>query len=496
MQFSRQIRSHFYWIFGISTLWAFICSALVGLTDQEAYYWSWSRSWDWSYFEHPPLQAWCSRLLSEVFGNANWVFRLPSTIIGRVIGFYYLFKWSEDLFSPNVRFLSLNFICSSFFILAGSLITLPDAFLFPTFCALLYYGHKQSILGTSFALGLAMLSKWTAILFVPAVIIAFLFHPHRQKNLKGLIIVTLVSFAMQFPIFLWNIENQWASIKFHLHDRHPVFNWELMSLLKNFVAFMGSQIALWGIPGILFFFNSLKISFGSRSSNKSFREKLLLLSWSLPAFFVVGFSAIRGEMRFYWTAPALIPLTFIILNRLCSFMKQRTLLLTSYLSTFVSLLLLSTILFLPIGEYLRPIVESYRSYDMRFSPRGDMEGWTQLINELKSTKIIENNTQNDLYIAGSDFRLSAQLAWALQVKDVHKILVGSHTKNQYAFWDDPKNPPKQGKRALFAADNRYRSLVGFSPLCSHELDWKNFDYSMGKYVVKQIKWAICESLNP
>lgn len=115
---------------------------------------------------------------------------------------------------------------------------------------------------------------------------------------------------------------------------------------------------------------------------------------------------------------------------------------------------------------------------------------------LEKNSLLGSEQSKDLYVAGSDFRLSAQLAWALKVKDVHKILVGSHTKSQYGFWPTtPENSP-QGKKALFAADNRYRSLVGFSVLCSHPLTWTQFDYSLGPYVVKQIKWAICESLNP
>src|SRR5262245_43801128 len=33
------------------------------ITFDEAYYWTWSRSLEWSYFDHPPLVAWLIRLL-------------------------------------------------------------------------------------------------------------------------------------------------------------------------------------------------------------------------------------------------------------------------------------------------------------------------------------------------------------------------------------------------------------------------------------------------
>lgn len=129
---SLNFKRHFLIIFSISTAWAVLSSFVIGLSDQEAYYWTWSRSLEWSYFEHPPLQAWMSRILSEIFGDSSGIFGLPASLIGRSIGFYYLFQWAKTNYTEKTVYLGLSFLCSSFFILAGSLI-LPDAYLFPCF---------------------------------------------------------------------------------------------------------------------------------------------------------------------------------------------------------------------------------------------------------------------------------------------------------------------------------------------------------------------------
>lgn len=125
-----------------------------------------------------------------------------------------------------------------------------------------------------------------------------------------------------------------------------------------------------------------KIRIHPQKMKNSLRKIALPMSWIIPAFLVVGFSAIRGELRFYWTAPALIPLTFIILHSLSSHRNPLFLLRFSFVSMGLSLCLLTLILYFPVGEYLRPIVESYRTYDIRFSPRGDLEGWRELAIEL------------------------------------------------------------------------------------------------------------------
>ncbi|HSN63036.1 MAG TPA: glycosyltransferase family 39 protein, partial [Azonexus sp.] len=51
------------------TLLRLLLAALVPLLPQEAYYWTWSRYPDWSYFDHPPLASYSIALTTAVFGQ-------------------------------------------------------------------------------------------------------------------------------------------------------------------------------------------------------------------------------------------------------------------------------------------------------------------------------------------------------------------------------------------------------------------------------------------
>ncbi|MBL8421020.1 MAG: hypothetical protein JNK92_10320, partial [Dechloromonas sp.] len=55
-------------IIGFSLL-RFALAAIVPLLPQEAYYWTWSRFPDWSYFDHPPLASYSIALTTAVFGQ-------------------------------------------------------------------------------------------------------------------------------------------------------------------------------------------------------------------------------------------------------------------------------------------------------------------------------------------------------------------------------------------------------------------------------------------
>lgn len=65
---SEHPRAIAFLIIGFSVL-RFALAAIVPLLQQEAYYWTWSRLPDWSYFDHPPLVSFSIALTTAVFGQ-------------------------------------------------------------------------------------------------------------------------------------------------------------------------------------------------------------------------------------------------------------------------------------------------------------------------------------------------------------------------------------------------------------------------------------------
>src|SRR5512139_3734300 len=65
-------------IVAAATLFHVGYAGLLALSPQEAYYWTWSRRLDLSYFDHPPLVAWTIRAATELFGSSERAIRLAA----------------------------------------------------------------------------------------------------------------------------------------------------------------------------------------------------------------------------------------------------------------------------------------------------------------------------------------------------------------------------------------------------------------------------------
>ncbi len=475
----------------LSTLLIFLLGALLGLTDQEAYYWLWSRKLDLCYLEHPALQAWTTRLLTEIFGDSAWVIRFPASVLGRIAGLYFFFRWAELRFNSAVAEALVFCLLGSFFVTATGLIALPDAWLFPFFGLLLWDCERKNFLNAGLWLGLCALSKWTAVFFIPGLIGAIFCQP--DQNLKTKIKMTLaagfIALSLQFPTLYWNATHDFASFRFHLIDRHPNFSWEFFRTLQNLFAFVGSQLILGGLSFLILIF-----LFFTRKKGKEITASSPLVYWIAPAFLIVGFSALRGELRFYWTAPALIPLLGLMINKIylgTSSPKRflRVFRKVGIATTTLSLAFTGWVLLTPFGETFRPLIEQHRSYDMRFSPRGDIEGWREIIAHLKERGIDAQST--NYFLAGSNFRISAQLAWAAGTQDVGKITVGGESLHQLHFWQNQRRE-YPATAALMFSDNRYRDKHLLQQSCEHLLNWETFEYKLQGKTIKTIDWAECK----
>lgn len=157
------------------TSFRFFVASRLELIPDEAYYWEWGRHLSWSYYDHPPMTAW---LISGAtfFGKTAevWV-RLPAILLGLGLsGLSWLlgkklFPESKDCSRYSVILVNLVLIFA-----LGCIIITPDTPLV-FFCTLtLYLIYEATFNGktlywylSGLTLGLALLSKYTAVLLVP-----------------------------------------------------------------------------------------------------------------------------------------------------------------------------------------------------------------------------------------------------------------------------------------------------------------------------------------
>ncbi len=471
-------------LFFVTTIWGILMASFLELSDQEAYYWSWSRILDWCYYEHPPLQAWFTRLFTSVLGNDSWAVRSPIFVL-RALGFYFFWKWAKLHLQNTKLDFALWTIVGSFFFLSSAFLALPDIFAFPFAMATLYYTEKKKAWHTGLALGLAGLGKWTAVTFLPAVLI---YYRHSKKDLFK---IFLSAGLLQLPVLYWNSQNQWASFAFHLKKRHEEHSVTLLQLVQNTIAFLGSQVMLGGLAFIVLLTFFLMYFSGKKKTEASSTPKTdpLLKWWFMPAFVIFGLSASRGELRFYWTGLSFFPLIVWLISKMSDsyahhisarFFKLQERLI------YATMLLISFVLFFPVGHYLKPLTDPFKNFDLRHSPRGDLIGWQTFVEEELQP---QGWLEDDVVYMASDFRLAAQMAWAARVKQMTQVGTWREDQFQFEFWPHPS--PSRYKRAVFFGDNRRKTDNIPNEMCGHGIQWKSKMIYLHGFLVKEISWATC-----
>jgi 4-amino-4-deoxy-L-arabinose transferase-like glycosyltransferase len=167
----------------LALFWLFQAWTL-GVSDDEAYYWSWSLRPALSYFDHPPLQAWITALSTSIFGKNNFAVRLPATLFLISSGWLLLQVAKKHKVKDSILWICLG--SPTFYIF--SWIILPDICFLPLALLSLYLSEKKKYFFSGISSGLALLAKWHALLILPAGSFSILFK-EKEKRIKAEIFI-------------------------------------------------------------------------------------------------------------------------------------------------------------------------------------------------------------------------------------------------------------------------------------------------------------------
>jgi 4-amino-4-deoxy-L-arabinose transferase-like glycosyltransferase len=224
----------------------------VDLRVDEAYYWTWSKENVISYLDHPPMIAWLIRLSTSVFGDTNFGVRFPGLLamslmqllLGSIV-----WQLARDLrYVVAVVLMTEASLAYGF----GMAKITPDIALIPCELTMLWSlvrlaqsnDHRWWLAAGLFG-GLALLGKYTAVLFLPAVA-AFVLVPSWRKQQLASVYLWLglgVALLVFSPVLYWNAVHDWASFRFQL-DRPAQVQGVSAKFLLDFV---GQQFGLVGI---------------------------------------------------------------------------------------------------------------------------------------------------------------------------------------------------------------------------------------------------------
>jgi 4-amino-4-deoxy-L-arabinose transferase-like glycosyltransferase len=280
---------------------------LFPITADESYYWLWSKHLSLSYVDHPPMIALVNFLFTG--GTANLLLlRLGVVVIALLVSIL-IYLFTRELFDERTAFWSVVlFQVLPHFVVVWStqFVELP-LILFWSLALLLLArllrgGEPKLWYLIGLTVGLATLSKYTAFLFWPGLLIFFYLSPEDRFWLKRpeLYLCLLLSALLFSPVLVWNAQHQWASFAFH-GTKVTSEIW-----VKNALPFVADQLVHF-TPFLIFaLFNIFNYSRRGR------REERLLFAFGwlpLILFFLLSF---KIKVWAHWPSlgyVATIPLT-------------------------------------------------------------------------------------------------------------------------------------------------------------------------------------------
>lgn len=215
-------------LIAVSTAIRLLCSASLGLGNDEAYHFLYAAHPALSYFDHPPMMAWVEMagLSLPGAGHAAWALRIGfiAMFAGSTV---LLFRLTSRYYGEKAGFLAaLALNLTGYYGLAASTFALPDG-------PLLFFwlltldrislavedptgGRLRHWLEAGLAWGCAMLSKYHAV-FIPMGVAAYLLlDPRKRRQLlrPGPYVALLIGSLAFSPVLIWNARHGWVSFLF------------------------------------------------------------------------------------------------------------------------------------------------------------------------------------------------------------------------------------------------------------------------------------------
>jgi hypothetical protein len=211
-------------LIALSVLLRVIPAAMMGLGVDESYMVAAGRHLQLSYFDHPPLSWWLTWGAVHLFGSeTEIVVRLPFLALF-CLSTWLMYRLGEALFSARAGVWAavlLN-LAPVFGVTTASWV-LPDG---PLDCALLGFVlclvralsslDRRWWIGVGMCAGLALLSKYTAVLTIAGVGVYLLTQARDRRWLfrSEPYIAALIAAALFSPVLIWNAQHEWVSFAF------------------------------------------------------------------------------------------------------------------------------------------------------------------------------------------------------------------------------------------------------------------------------------------
>ena len=387
---------------------AWLCATLP-VFSQEAYYWTYSRHPDLSYFDHPPMVAWLIWLGTAAFGDGavgirfgTWLCGLATTAIG--VALLRAFGVDRVGQSAWIALSVLSPILAMTHVLAN-----PDPMLTcgSTVVMLALWRARDGGIGwwlvAGVAAGAALLSKYSAaFLGVSGALLLLTDPPLRRQLLRpGPWLAVAVATLVFAPVIAWNVANDFESFRFQTGERYGKGSFGLRWF---------GELAL-GQFGLLHPVIALALPAGAvwllRRARRDPRA-LWLLAFGLPLVGWMTASSFWIHVKLNWLAPAYVPL---VLGLVVWWREQASALAVARprLAKAAVATLLATLILLPLAPLVRLLpARSGTSWSGWDELAARAERWEETLDE-------QDDVDSNVFFFAADYRDAAQLGLNLHL---------------------------------------------------------------------------------
>lgn len=283
-----------------------VAAAWTPLTFDEAYYWMWSKHLAGGYYDHPPAVAYVIRAGTLIAGDIELGVRLVSILLALPMSFA-VFRTAAILFGGiRVAATATILLNATMMAAVGTLIVTPDAPLLVASSFVLFFlakvletGRGEWWLAVGAAVGVALLSKYTALFFGLAILIWLVAVPKLRRWLISPwpYLGGLVALAVFAPVILWNADHHWVSFLKQMFGRARIENFRpafIAELVPTQFAFATPLVFILGVMGLH--------ALAWRDTGALAARMLVnTMLWTIVAYFI--WHSLHARVEANWFAP-------------------------------------------------------------------------------------------------------------------------------------------------------------------------------------------------
>jgi hypothetical protein len=422
-------------------------AGVMELRTDEAYYWTWSKERVLSFLDHPPMIAWFVRFGTAIFGDTAFGVRFAGLLA--MLATQLLLADIVRRVTHNPRAVIFAMLLPETAVYYGLLMgkVAPDVALIPFAVAMVWAlvrlaesdDQRWWLAAGAFG-GLALLSKFTAVMLSPAVLAFMLTQGRRARWLKSPYpwAAAGIALAIFSPVLIWNAQHDWASFRFQ--SVRAVATHELS--LRTIGDFVGLQFFLVGpvlLPVVL---SAVTLTAWRGVRRQDAIALLLSLGVIVPfGYFLWKSLTLRiGDTwpMFFWPigfAATAVNIVMLPRENWPAWMVRSTI--------YWARIAIPSGLALVAGTFLYSVVIPWTFFG-KLDPVGSEAGYEQVASRAQS----EMQKIGASWIATTDYRTYAMLRWMLKDR---VTVVQINERGRFSGFRDPGIDAIRNKTGVYVA---------------------------------------------